>query len=403
MERKEGIVMKIGWISAPLTATTGYGRVTKEICYGLADMGYEVVNIGGRGASIVWGEHFYAHTPKGNTVPVVPVWGQTGDKGSIEYYIRKFNLEAVISLFDVFVLNFGKPSKPWAAHFPIDTAMTKKWANYLVNADYVVAISKFGEQELLKHFPDFMVKCITHGVDTKTFHPRTEQERVELRKKWGVPVGQVVYLFVGANFGERKSPCQMMLTFKRHLKKHPNSILYMLTTLQGSYPSSYPFMDFARELGIENNVMGPARNLTLDPIEDEELSELYALADVLTLASWGEGFGLPIIESMASGTPVMATNSSSITELVQGNGWLIDTVPEEMWVDIPVWIPLLAQYKVPDLRSLLQCMEDAYENPEKRKAYGKASREFALNYDWSKLMPLWDDLIKEMVESSDWK
>jgi len=393
------IKFKLGWIGPPLTASTGYGRVTKEVCYGLADMGYEVVNIGGRGASVVWGERFYAHTPKGNSIPVVPVWGQTGDHSSVEYYIRKYELEAVISIFDAFVLTFGRPSKPWAAYIPIDTHMTRKWANYLVNADYVVAFSRFGEQELLKYFPDFMVKMIPHGVDTKLFHPRSEEERIELRKKWKIPEGKFVYLFVGANFGERKCPCQLLLTFKQLLKKHPDCVFYLLTTLGGNYPSSYNLMEFMEEYGLGNDVIAPVRNLTLDPIEDEELSELYALADTSVLPSLGEGYGLTIAEAMSSGTNVIATNSSAITELVQGHGWLIETVPEDIWVDIPVWLPLLATYPVPNLRSLLRCMEEVYEDVEKREAYRKAGREFALKYSWDKLIPKWDALIKEMVET----
>ena len=283
--------------------------------------------------------------------------------------------------------------------FPDRHPYDEKVGELLVNADYLVAMSDFGEQELLKHFPDFMVKKIPHGVDTKTFHPRSEEEIIELRKKWGIPEGKRVFLFVGANFGERKCPCQLMIIFKRFLKEHPDSILYMFTTLRGSYPSSYDLMEFAEDLGIAGNIMGPSFNLTLDPVEDEMLSELYALAYATILPSLGEGRGLPIMESMASGTPLIATNCSAIPEQVEGRGWLVDMVPEDMWVDVPVWLPLHAQYKVPDLRSLLHCMEDAYENPQKVKAYGEASREFSLNYDWSKLIPLWDDLIKEMVES----
>jgi len=389
---------RVGWISAPLSGSSAYSRVTKEVCTRLADMGHEVVNIGGRGPSVVWGERFYASTPKGNTIPVVPVWGQTGDRPSVEYFIKKYDIEAVVSLFDAFVFSFGKPSKPWAAQFPVDAPMTKKWANYVVNADYLVAMCKFAEQEMLRFFPDFMVKRIEHGVDTELFHPRSENERLKLREKWGIPQEKFVYLFVGANFGERKCPCQMLLTFKRLLKKHPNNVIYMLTTLGGSYPSSYDFMEFTQEYGLSGHVLGPIRNLTLDPIEDEELSELYALADVLVLSSWGEGFGLPIIESMASGTPVIATNSSSMTELVKGSGWLVETVPEDIWVDIPVWLPLHARYPVPNLMSLLQCMEEAQENLVRREGYARAGREVALKYSWDKLMPKWDALIKEMVE-----
>jgi len=65
---------------------------------------------------------------------------------------------------------------------------------------------------------------------------------------------------------------------------------------------------------------------------------------------------------------------------------------------VPVWIPLLAKYQVPNQNSLLECMSDAYEDQDKRKAYGKESRNFALNYEWNKLMLKWDALIKEMVE-----
>jgi len=392
--------MRLGWISAPLTASTGYGRVTKEVCYGLADVGHQVVNMGGRGPYVVWGETFFAHTPKGNTVPVVPMWGQTGDRPTVEYYIQKFELEAVISLFDSFMFAFGKPSKPWAAHFPIDAPMTKKWANSVVNADYLVAMSQFGEKELLKHFPDFMVKMIPHGVDTKIFHPITREERAELRKKHGVPEDKFIYLFAGANFGERKCPCQLLLTFKRFQEKHPDSMIYMLTTLAGSWPNSYNIVEFTEEYGLTKQVLSVKRNLTLSPLEDEELAQVYTMADVFVLPSWGEGFGLPLIESMSCGVPVITTNASSMIELVSGHGWLIDTIPEDVWVDVPVWLPFSAAYPVPNLRSLLQCMEDAYMNTGKLGAFGKTSREFALKYDWSLLIPKWNELLKEIAEAS---
>lgn len=392
--------MRVGWVSAPLTSTAGYGKVTKEVCLRLADTGYEVVNVGGRLTSVVLGEKFYVWTPKGNRVLVVPVWGQTGDRPTLEHYIRRYGLDAIVSLYDAYVLGFGKPSKPWAAQFPIDTQLTKVWVNHVLNADYVVAISHFGYEELLKHFPDFMVKEIPHGVDTSIFKPRTEEEKQEIRRKWDIPQDSFLMLTVAANWGERKNLCQLMITFKRFLETHKDATLYLYTNLKEHCPQGYDLINFADELGIMDHVLGPKFNPILDSIEDEAMAELYAASDVYVNTSMGEGFGLPIVEAMACGVPVIATNSSSMPELVEGRGWLVETVPRDMWEDVPVWIPLLARYPVPNLNSLLECMKESYENPEKRREYGMKAREFALNnYDWDRcIISKWEALLKEMAQ-----
>jgi len=395
---EERTMTRIGWISAPITATTGYGVVSRDICFRLADMGYEVVNIGGRGASVVWGEKTEILTEQGNRVLVLPAWGQTGDKATVDYYTERYKLDVIISLFDAFVLNFGKPRKKWIAYIPVDAPVTRKWANYLVSSDYVVAMSNYGFRELLNHFPFFMLREIPHGVDTKVFRPRTFEEKMELRAKWGIPRDKFVFLFVGANMGERKCIPQLMIVFKKFLAKHDDAILYLHTTLRGVAPNSYDLMEFADELGIGDHVMGPKFNLTLDSLETEQLAELYAMADVGVWPSFGEGFNMPLLECMACGTPVIATYSSSMIELVRGHGWLVDTISEDEWVDVPVWIPLLARYAVPSLKDLLARMEEAYENHELRQAYALATRDFALNYDWGKVMPKWDALIQEAMK-----
>lgn len=334
--------MRVGIVSAPLTATSGYGRVAKEICFGLADAGYDVVNVGGRMASVVLGERFYVHTPKDNRILVLPAWGQTGDKPTLEYYIRRYELDAIISIYDAYVLNFGKPSKPWSAQFPIDTEITDQWRSYILAADYLIAMSKFGEQQLLKDFPDFMVRYIPHGVNTSIFKPRSEEEKLEIRRKWHIPDDIFLMLNVSANWGERKCLPQLMVTFKRFLEKHKRAALYLNTNLGESCPQGYNLIKFAEQLGIADHVMGPTFNPILDPAEDEALAELYSAADVYVSSSFGEGFGLPLLESMSCGVPVIAPRNSSQIELAEGNGWMVENVPTDMWEDVPVWMPLLA-------------------------------------------------------------
>lgn len=391
---------KIGWISAPITATTGYGKVSRDILLRLADAGYDAVNIGGRGV-ITWGEKIWVKTDKGNQVLMVPCSGQVGDNATIEYYTQHYNLDAIISLWDSFVLpGMGRPKRPFCAYVPVDAPMTHKMANYLVNADIITAASQFGFAEMQKHFPDFMVKYIPHGTDTTIFKPRSNEERPKLRDAFNIPRDAFMFLFVGANLGERKCIPHLMLCFKRFMDKHPDSkaVLYLYTNIFMPYPSGFDIPGYAEQLSIQNKVIGPNFNTMFDSIEDDKLAELYACADVTINPSLGEGFGMALLESMACATPVIASNNSSMNELVKGHGWLVQTVPEDVWVDIPVWVPTLQEYSPPNLSKLLASMEDAYSNPDKLKKYGEKSRIFALQYDWTKIMPEWETLIKELIE-----
>jgi glycosyltransferase involved in cell wall biosynthesis len=58
-------------------------------------------------------------------------------------------------------------------------------------------------------------------------------------------------------------------------------------------------------------------------VADDELPALYSAASAFAFPSWYEGFGLPILEAMACGTPVVAADNSSLTEVVGDAGLLV--------------------------------------------------------------------------------
>lgn len=77
-----------------------------------------------------------------------------------------------------------------------------------------------------------------------------------------------------------------------------------------------------QELGIESEV------IFLGFIDDKDLASVYNLADIFVFPSKHEGFGLPIVEAMACGTPVIASNSFSHPEVIGDAGILFETMNE---------------------------------------------------------------------------
>lgn len=68
-------------------------------------------------------------------------------------------------------------------------------------------------------------------------------------------------------------------------------------------------------------------------VNDTDLPALYTLAEILAFPSWYEGFGLPVLEAMACGTPVVAANNSSLPEVMGEAGLLVDAGDSQAWAE----------------------------------------------------------------------
>lgn len=334
-------------------------------------------------------------TEYGN-LPVLPTIGDQFGSSVTQWYINKYKLDLIMTHWDSFAIEWtGELTVPAINYIPIDSPMTHIMAHYVRNALKVVAFCKYGYKELLKFFPPNKITFIEHGIDTSAYKPRLDT-RDEIREKLDIPKNAFVYLNVGTNIGERKQIPLLMLAFKEILKNHKDCYLYLYTNIDESYPRGYRLPEFAKMIGISSNLRYPDFNPILEPLEDEEMAKLYSACDGYTTLTLGEGFGLPILEAMACGIPVIGTNCSSITELITGRGWLVDTVKDYPFV--PVWIPTLQTYYPPSLSSAVEKMEEAYNSPTKCKEYGKKARESALKLDWNLVMDKWFSLLDEVED-----
>ena len=330
-------------------------------------------------------------------IPILPTFGQLGGQDVAQTFIDSYGLDLIITLWDGFVIHYiGSLSVPALTYLPIDAPFTGNMFVNVQDAYRVIAFSKFGQQELLKWFLPSKVDYIPHGIDTELYKPLSENEKRKIKEEFEIPEDAFMIVNVAANVGERKQMPFQMLVFREFLRTHPDAYMYFFTNMSMPYPAGYDLVTFSKMIGIHDHIRYPKVDPIIEPFTEERMVGLYSASDLLWSMTLGEGFGLPTLEALASGTPVAITNCSTSPELVEGHGWLIDTNPD--YVFVPVWIPTLQMYPVPSMKSALACLEDAYKNPDKVKEYGKKAREFSLGYSWDKLMPKWFSLLREVED-----
>jgi len=396
--------MRILWVGTSPAAATGYGKQTGDIVQRLD--GYEVIIAGQTGDVIIWGGKDYYTLPNGKQVMTLamtsPLANETSAVEMLKTYIARYKPDLVLGFWDAFSLGFLQNlGSPYVVLTPIDGPATEKWVNYVRNALYVITYSKFGYNELLKFLPASQCVYIPHGCDTDVFRPLGEDKaklKREIKAAPPIPEDSFLFTYVAANMGERKCHPLLMKTFKRFTERHPDAHLYIHCNAHAPFGKGYDLPMYRAMLGMEDKISFPDVNPILEPKSDEELNRIFNASDVYIHNSIAEGFGIPIMEACAAGTPVIVGNNSSCTELARGHGWVAENVDPDSFVDIPVYVPYMTEYPVIDQNSLLEKMEEAYLNPGLRAEYGRKAREFALTYDWSNVMPKWFDFLNAVEE-----
>jgi hypothetical protein len=111
----------------------------------------------------------------------------------------------------------------------------------------------------------------------------------------------------------------------------------------------------------------------------------------MVLPTMGEAFGLPIVEAMAAGVPVVATDCSAVSELVEGRGELI---PVRAWLTMS-WDN--AEYALADGAGLVSILERLHTDRELREGYAARGRVFAEQQTWDRTGEAWVDLLSRVI------
>lgn len=383
--------MRLNWFSNSPAATTGYGVQTKLFVPRLAkllDKGISVTAFFGVQSGVL----------NINGIKVYPNFKHPYGQDVIGAHAQWDQADAVVTLVDAWVIQNENIELPWFPWFPIDHEPMP--ANVLAKvrqAAKPIVMSKFGKRMAEQVGLD--VWYAPHGVDTKVFKPLDRKEARE-HLKW--PQDKFIVGMVAANKDNpsRKAFHEQIAAFAALHAAHPDTMLYLHTDDGTHGGNGVDLIKFIRRMGlvIGEDVLICDQYMNGLGFPDTYMVDAYNGMDVLTNVAMGEGFGIPILEAQACGTPVIVGDWTSMSELCFA-GWKV--LKEEA---LPVYHDFFDAFQWQAVSSAIaDRMEQAYAAKGDGELRNKARRG-ALPYDADDVTrQYWKPIIREMQEMIDYK
>jgi glycosyltransferase involved in cell wall biosynthesis len=190
-----------------------------------------------------------------------------------------------------------------------------KWMHrYLSEADHIITVSNFSKSELIAGYQldPSKISVVNNGV-TKTYKPVQEDEKTRVRDL--VSNGRPYFLYLGA-IHPRKNILTLVRAFEQ-FKSSDTSDHQLVLAGRPSWQSD------TLAKAIQQSPYKNTIHLT-GYIAEKQAPGLMASAEALVYPSLYEGFGLPLVEAMACGVPVICSNVSSLPEVAGGAALLFD-------------------------------------------------------------------------------
>lgn len=205
----------------------------------------------------------------------------------------------IVTVYDIFFLDFAELADNQARR-----SFTQRMRKAMQEADGVVTISRFTAQQLEERFgiEGNQIKIVYPGID-RSYWENVEQKELEQTKaNYGLP--SEFLLFVGAS-EQRKNLLNLLEALKIVHARNRKISLFLIGPKGRDH----------------KNVKTKIQELELDRwvkmigyLDDKELKSFYWLASVLVYPSLWEGFGIPLLEAMACGVPVVTSQASALPE-----------------------------------------------------------------------------------------
>src|SRR3990170_88363 len=308
----EGVCMKLVWLSDFDLSGSGYLNLSIPLCEGLSKLGHEVkaAALGYNGT-----EHNYNFS-------LIPARNMQEALAIAQNLFGLWKFDAFIVALDIPIQEqilramMQKPPFKYVGVMPVEAdPLCLSWAMALMQMDKVFVISQFGTDEAKKVGVE--AEHIQLGIDTEAWKIPDKKEKAKIRDVMGFDKDTFAILTVADN-QERKNLSHAMDVFAKFAEDKPNARYVLVTREYNSV--GWRIRDYARELGIGDKIVIFERGMNFN-----DLWAVYAACDMFFLSSKAEGLGLPLLEAMAVGLPVLATDCTAVHEVLDGGrGTLVD-------------------------------------------------------------------------------
>ncbi|MDP3997130.1 MAG: glycosyltransferase family 1 protein [Candidatus Andersenbacteria bacterium] len=223
-------------------------------------------------------------------------------------FIIDGSLPAVVTVHDI--IEVLEPQSGWGG------LAAKYLYSGIKRADHIIAVSEYTKKTIMDYYgvAAGKITVVYNGVG-EDFYPLESFRQSIAYQQWlsqlKISAETRVILYVGSDHS-RKNVIGAVRAFagvKTALEDDGQRAVFVKVGKPGLAGGREQLLNEIDELGIKGSV-----KLIAD-VDNEQLNELYNLADVLIYPSRFEGFGLPVLQAFAAGTPVVTSNTTSLPEV----------------------------------------------------------------------------------------
>ena len=240
--------------------------------------------------------------------------------------------------------------------------------------DYYFAVSKYTKEDFIKYVPQIdpeKIGVVRLAADNRFYPQKDEQQQLAIREKYHIPQDKK-YIFSLCTLEPRKNLIRSVSAFISFIEKNNvDDLIYVLGggawqvfigRLEAEVPGYHKYADRIIQAGY---------------VADEDLASILSHAEWFVYTSQYEGFGLPPLEAMQCGCPVVVSNNSSLPEVVGDAGIMID---------------------YDSLEQHIEAYEIYYYNAEFKKQKALAGLKRAAGFTWKNCVDVILDKIFELEE-----
>jgi glycosyltransferase involved in cell wall biosynthesis len=266
----------------------------------------------------------------------------------------------LFTLYDVWIYNQLKFDDPIISWVPIDHVnLVPDVARFLSRPNVTpVTMAPHGQRLLEK--AGIESTYIPHAIDTRLYKPTETIAGKPAREFIGIPEDAFLVTMVSANkangIQHRKGLGEALTSFSIYQRENPKAHLYLHMEPGNAY-GGFVIPRLLQTLGIPKEAVTVAdQNQLRIGYPPEAVAGIYTASDVLLLPSYGEGFGLPILEAQACGTRVITGSWTSMVDLAGPTSWCISGQP--LWDETQG-----AFYQMPLIGSIVEALRLAADAP----------------------------------------